>query len=234
MTTTYNEVADELVKEFKDEETDSDEKNIRRRAYDALNVLTAMDIISKDKKDIQWKGFPPMVGDGGERAAGASSAGRDKEKARLKSKIDQKSKDLKQKEEQLKELVNQFVSLKQLLSRNAKPEYSENADQLHRIYLPFVIVNTDADNTIECDISTDKRSAEFNCTKPFKLYDDRETLSLMRMGQVDQESIAKMLPDPGLLDFLRQNHQQQTVYSAVGAVISDPNYDEEDMDDDDQ
>lgn len=32
-----------------------------RRAYDALNVLTAMDIISKDKKDIQWKGFPPMV-----------------------------------------------------------------------------------------------------------------------------------------------------------------------------
>ena len=59
-------------------------------------------------------------------------------------------------------------------------------------------VNTDADNTIECDISTDKRSAEFNCTKPFKLYDDRETLSLMRMGQVDQESIAKMLPDPGL------------------------------------
>ena len=30
MTTTYNEVADELVKEFKDEEMDSDEKNIRR------------------------------------------------------------------------------------------------------------------------------------------------------------------------------------------------------------
>ena len=32
-----------------------------RRAYDALNVLTAVDIIAKDKKDIQWKGFPPMV-----------------------------------------------------------------------------------------------------------------------------------------------------------------------------
>ena len=44
-------MADELVKEFKDEETDvCDEKNIRRRAYDALNVLTAMDIIAKDKK----------------------------------------------------------------------------------------------------------------------------------------------------------------------------------------
>lgn len=35
-----------------------DEKNIRRRVYDALNVLMAMGIIFKDKKDIQWKGLP--------------------------------------------------------------------------------------------------------------------------------------------------------------------------------
>lgn len=35
-----------------------DGKNIRRRVYDALNVLMAMDIISKDKKEIQWRGLP--------------------------------------------------------------------------------------------------------------------------------------------------------------------------------
>jgi hypothetical protein len=35
-----------------------DEKNIRRRVYDALNVLMAMNIISKEKKEIQWKGLP--------------------------------------------------------------------------------------------------------------------------------------------------------------------------------
>ena len=35
-----------------------DEKNIRRRVYDALNVLMAMDIISKEKKQITWKGLP--------------------------------------------------------------------------------------------------------------------------------------------------------------------------------
>ena len=34
------------------------EKSIRRRVYDALNVLMAMDIIIKDKKDISWKGLP--------------------------------------------------------------------------------------------------------------------------------------------------------------------------------
>ena len=55
-------------------------------------------------------------------------------------------------------------------------------------------VNTDSDNTIECVISDDKRSAQFDCTKPFKLFDDRETLSLMRMGQCDEDTLAKMLP----------------------------------------
>jgi hypothetical protein len=56
-------------------------------------------------------------------------------------------------------------------------------------------VNTDSDNTIECVISEDKRCAQFDCTKPFKLFDDRETLSLMRdVGQCDEEALAKMLP----------------------------------------
>jgi len=32
------------------EEEKADPKNIRRRVYDSLNVLTAMDIISKEKK----------------------------------------------------------------------------------------------------------------------------------------------------------------------------------------
>ncbi|MFS7914904.1 putative transcription factor E2F-DP family [Helianthus anomalus] len=63
---TCNIVADELVAEFSDpgdgdqapDQKQYDEKNIRRRVYDALNVLMAMDIISKDKKEIQWRGLP--------------------------------------------------------------------------------------------------------------------------------------------------------------------------------
>ncbi|KAE9452874.1 hypothetical protein C3L33_15229, partial [Rhododendron williamsianum] len=59
-------VADELVAEFAEpsnsltspDKQQYDEKNIRRRVYDALNVLMAMDIISKDKKEIQWRGLP--------------------------------------------------------------------------------------------------------------------------------------------------------------------------------
>ena len=64
--TTYNEVADELVTEFAVDTSEGasaldqqyDEKNIRRRVYDALNVLMAMDIITKEKKNIMWRGLP--------------------------------------------------------------------------------------------------------------------------------------------------------------------------------
>ena len=61
-TTTYNEVADELVEEEANgqplDSSNYDQKNIRRRVYDALNVLMAMNIISKDKKEIRWIGLP--------------------------------------------------------------------------------------------------------------------------------------------------------------------------------
>ncbi len=41
-----------------------DEKNIRRRVYDALNVLMAVGVIRKEKKEIVWGGWP-QVGPGG-------------------------------------------------------------------------------------------------------------------------------------------------------------------------
>lgn len=59
-TTTYNEVADELAADIQRNNSHSvgiDQKNIRRRVYDALNVLMALDIITKDRKEIKWLGI---------------------------------------------------------------------------------------------------------------------------------------------------------------------------------
>ncbi|KAI9139418.1 E2F/DP family winged-helix DNA-binding domain-containing protein [Paraphysoderma sedebokerense] len=63
--TTYQEVADELVTESTADSVDAarDSKNVRRRVYDALNVLLALDVISRDEqKNIQWIA-PPKCGD---------------------------------------------------------------------------------------------------------------------------------------------------------------------------
>jgi transcription factor Dp-1 len=57
--TTYQQVSDEVVSEIQDSSGSAGgSSNIRRRVYDALNVLRAIGIISKQKKTISWEGFP--------------------------------------------------------------------------------------------------------------------------------------------------------------------------------
>jgi hypothetical protein len=108
-TTTYNEVADELVKDFAmselNEELKYDEKNIRRRVYDALNVLMALDIISKDKKSISWRGFPSCICENDEQDALLSSLAKAEEQRE-------------EHEAQLENLILQYVSTVNLLKRN--------------------------------------------------------------------------------------------------------------------
>ncbi|EKX54369.1 hypothetical protein GUITHDRAFT_132115 [Guillardia theta CCMP2712] len=205
VSTTYNDVAEELVNEFKESNCADygDDKNIRRRAYDALNVLTAMGIISKDKRDIKWKGFPPMKSENGSNSNPALS----KERSRLLQEIENKKKEVEDKNTLVRDLATQFVSLKRLLSRNELTEHEPCHQK--KIYLPFVIVNTDMDNSVVCEISQDEKFAEINCTKPFKLYDDRGTLSKMQLHLCSESELNQILPNPGLVPFV-QTMQNKT------------------------
>ncbi|KAE8729326.1 Transcription factor Dp-1 [Hibiscus syriacus] len=171
--TTYNEVADELVAEFADpgngvaspDQQQYDEKNIRRRVYDALNVLMAMDIISKDKKEIQWKGLPrTSVGDIEELKT---------ERLGLRNRIDKKV-------AYLHELEEQFVGLQNLIQRNEQLYSSGNASS-GGVALPFILVQTRPHATVEVEISEDMQLVhfDFNST-PFELHDDNYILKAMK------------------------------------------------------
>ena len=118
--TTYNEVADELVQEFQSTLSASppppdnkrgkgvyDEKNIRRRVYDALNVLMAMDIISKEKKEIRWKGLP-------------TNAQHDRES--INSEMRLKEAEVQKKRVTLRDLVIQGICVKNLQEKNKREE----------------------------------------------------------------------------------------------------------------
>ncbi|XP_039138489.1 transcription factor-like protein DPB [Dioscorea cayenensis subsp. rotundata] len=171
--TTYNEVADELVAEFADpnsnmgspDQQQYDEKNIRRRVYDALNVLMAMDIISKDKKEIQWKGLPrTSLNDIEELKA---------ERIGLKNRIDKKT-------AYLQELEDQYIGLQNLIQRNEQLYGSGNAPS-GGVALPFILVQTRPHATVEVEISEDMQLVhfDFNST-PFELHDDSYVLKAMR------------------------------------------------------
>ncbi|OVA06959.1 Transcription factor E2F/dimerization partner (TDP) [Macleaya cordata] len=177
--TTYNEVADELVAEFADpsnslaspDQQQYDEKNIRRRVYDALNVLMAMDIISKDKKEIQWKGLPrTSLNDIEELKA---------ERIGLRNRIEKKA-------AYLQELEEQFVGLQNLIQRNEHLYSSGNAPT-GGVALPFILVQTRPHATVEVEISEDMQLVhfDFNST-PFELHDDNYVLKAMKFCERPQ------------------------------------------------
>ncbi|NXF04311.1 TFDP2 factor, partial [Smithornis capensis] len=174
-TTSYNEVADELVSEFTNSNshlaTDSayDQKNIRRRVYDALNVLMAMNIISKEKKEIRWIGLP------------TNSA---QECQNLEIEKQKRIERIKQKRAQLQELLLQQIAFKNLVQRNQQNEQqNQGPPSLNStIQLPFLIVNTSKRTIIDCSISSDKFEYLFNFDNTFEIHDDSEVLKRMGMS----------------------------------------------------
>ena len=167
-TTTYNEVADELVKKVvaerrkEDPNGKFDEKNIRRRVYDALNVLMAMDIISKEKKEITWKGLP-------------TAAKQDMDS--MKKEIEYRKYQIEQKRESLRDLLIQQVCLRNLVQRN----HDRGIVPDEKIPLPFIVVNTNQSAVIQCDMSGDRTDVMFDFSLPFEINDDNTILKKMEM-----------------------------------------------------
>nr|XP_020826652.1 transcription factor Dp-2 isoform X3 [Phascolarctos cinereus] len=186
-TTSYNEVADELVSEFTNSNnhlaTDSqayDQKNIRRRVYDALNVLMAMNIISKEKKEIKWIGLPTN--------SAQECQNLEIEKQRRIERIKQKRAQLQElllqtesslragmsctflcapafgEKERNKHLLSAYhmsstvqIAFKNLVQRNRQNEQQNQGPPAlnSTIQLPFIIVNTSKRTVIDCSISSD-------------------------------------------------------------------------------
>ncbi|KAG6557292.1 hypothetical protein Mapa_001219 [Marchantia paleacea] len=185
--TTYNEVADELVAEFTNpdnvlispDQQQFDEKNIRRRVYDALNVLMAMDIISKEKKEIQWKGLPSTSANNAEALKA--------ERIKLSGLLEKKG-------AYLQELEEQIVGLQNLVDRNERMYHIKGHVPAGGVALPFILVQTRPQATVEVEISEDMQLVhfDFNST-PFELHDDAFVLKAMSFGD-GQNSDSRDLP----------------------------------------
>jgi len=185
--TSYNEVAEELVAELTDPRCQSpsdDQKNIKRRVYDALNVLMAMNIISKEKKEIRWLGLPTNS------VQEQTSLETDKSK-----RIDR----IKDKTRQLQELIIQQVAFKNLVERNKDREARPGGLRAPNsaIELPFIIVSTASKTVVEVQISNDKREWLFDLNDIFETHDDMEVLRRLDMdlglenGKVKEADLEK-------------------------------------------
>ncbi|KAG5668194.1 hypothetical protein PVAND_016143 [Polypedilum vanderplanki] len=197
--TSYNEVADELVLEESEDNcggTSSaangqsyDQKNIRRRVYDALNVLMAMNIISKEKKEIKWLGLP-------------TSSVQECEEIEIENQ--QTRKRIEEKQQQLRELVLKHVSFRNLIERNKNLEKQGIVPSVSSaVHLPFIVINTNKKTHINCNISNDKREYLLKFDDKFEVQDDFEVLKRMGMllgmdkgesSSSDIEKLKKLAP----------------------------------------
>ncbi|GMI79739.1 hypothetical protein like AT5G02470 [Hibiscus trionum] len=173
--TTYAEVADEIIEDFTTAQINTagsmdefHEKNVRRRVYDALNVLMAMDIITREKKEIKWKGLSPTQTKDFEELKAMH--------AQLMTRVSRKAAYLKDLEEQIAGLEN-IIRLNQQMPKN-------NTAPKEGFTLPFILVQTSPHATVEIEISEDMQLVhlDFNST-PFHLHDDAYVLKLMHYYQ---------------------------------------------------
>ena len=189
-----------------------DEKNIRRRVYDALNVLMAMEIIVKDKKQIVWNGFPGQrtikmttsAADTSNKMAHNDSKEPSKELLKLREERDRRRAELDRKREILQELLTQNVCFNNLYQRNHGREvalmttqqnqvaHAENDTE--KIPLPFIVVNTNHQAVIQCEMCPQKTNVSFDFTMPFEINDDNEILKKIGMDRTTLEEFQRMVP----------------------------------------
>ncbi|XP_008793116.2 transcription factor-like protein DPB isoform X3 [Phoenix dactylifera] len=172
--TTYNEVADEIIAELAPLQKSAssyvqfEEKNIRRRVYDAFNVLMAIDAIVKDKKEIRWVGW---------------SCTKSAELKRVKEVHMNLMNSIQRKARFLKELEDQFVDHQNLMLRNQRLHKSANMSS-QGVALPFLLVRTSPKATVEIEISEDQQFVKFDFNgTPFNSHDGAAILKEMRCSR---------------------------------------------------
>lgn len=209
--TTYNEVADELAQDIQNsvgnEKQHYDQKNIRRRVYDALNVFMAMDIIAKDKKVIRWLGMPErykqrLHDNQHTKVVNFEESHVETSKRILLAQIEQE--ELRQKElihslDILKDCVNKKLAkhllIRNLVSRNQRCSKQKNLDddKDSRVSLPFFIVacptNTLAINSNHGQSKVVAFQHETQCSHYYQVvYEGYDVLQQLKLNDGDSVS----------------------------------------------
>ncbi|KAI8639157.1 E2F/DP family winged-helix DNA-binding domain-containing protein [Parasitella parasitica] len=170
--TTYNEVADELAAEIQQKSTSPvDQKNIRRRVYDALNVLMAMDIITKDRKQIKWLGLHHHQQQQQQQQQQCYST----EQIMLEQEIQQEESrqkhllaSIEKSKHDLNTALEDFARLEKLVKRNQQQQiqtHIQTEQQTEAVHLPFFMISSN--DSIHTHWSHSKEAVLYsnsNCT----------------------------------------------------------------------
>lgn len=158
-----------------------DFKNVQRRVYDALNVLTALEMIKKDRNKIQFvRDIGDVFGDEHKYSTGTPEKSQedrqqeiDRKVRELKRRKEAALERIKQKKQYFDEITVQVALLKKLVRRNLKednetsvntpnkekndPKSLEKYQQTQKIFLPLLVLEFKKNSDIEILMNEDHK-----------------------------------------------------------------------------
>ena len=175
--TTYKAISDQIVNEI-NEKSSKDEKNIRRRIYDSLNVMKSMKLFQKDKgsKTIMWN-YDQEIDPLNEIENKNEFNEKNKENKIDSGDIASLKKEIKEKNKKLDLLRKELIGLKNVLERNARE--NNKVPEEEKLYFPFIVIEfpTNKDPKINVALNDNKTKAHFGFDEVISMYGDLDAVS---------------------------------------------------------
>ena len=175
--TTYRAISDQIVNEI-NEKSLKDEKNIRRRIYDSLNVMKSMKLFHRDKssKTIMWnydQEFDPL-----NEIENKNEGDEKNNEYKIDSwNIVELKKEIKEKKEKVNLLTKDLHGLKNVLERNKRED--ENIPENNKLFFPFIVIEFSSDKTpkINVALNENQTKAHFGFDEAEAMYGDLDAVS---------------------------------------------------------
>lgn len=179
-----------------------DFKNVQRRVYDALNVLTALDMIKKDRNKIEFvRDIHEVFGDERKNSLETPDQSREERQSEINAKVielkrrkAQIKENIKKKKQYFDEITVQVALLKKLVRRNYKQEDNETAhntppskgkesqlslkkfQNTQKIHLPILVLEFKKNSAIEVLMNEDHKELIIISDTYPNLYNDNHVL----------------------------------------------------------
>lgn len=60
--------------------------------------------------------------------------------------------------------------------------------------MPFIVISTDADTVVQCEMTEDRQDVYFDLSGPFEINDDTETMKRMQLHRANAQEIQHYIP----------------------------------------
>eukprot|EP00347_Sterkiella_histriomuscorum_P005849 403355038 len=217
--TTGTNIANHILEIYKERNMKLDFKNVQRRVYDALNVLSALDVITKDRNKITFKGYNGILQHSPRDSNGLQN-GSDlqfQESARLynnqvdcsniliithefiikaKIEIEEAKNRLQQKTAHFLELAQQSIALKKLVARNYMMYHSRENQSApeKKIDIPFVVLKLQKNAQVELQQKDDQTQLILQTDRELEMFNENHILQKLQLNKITKDDIKNLLP----------------------------------------